>query len=196
MNQYVLLAKQTVENYLIERKIIAPPTNLPKEFLEKRAGVFVTIEKCASSAHPPMRRELRGCIGTYLPTKINIAEEIINNAIAAATEDYRFEPIKKDDIPYLSYTIYVLSEPELIENINELNPKKFGIIVKTAPFAFPNEDPVFDGNVSSKTGLLLPDLEGINVPEEQFSIACQKAGINPEKEEVFIYRFIAEKYEG
>ncbi len=186
MNQYISLAKQTVETYLTERKIIEPPTNLPKEFFEKRAGVFVTIEQ---------DKKLRGCIGTYLPTKINIVEEIINNAIAAATEDYRFEPIKKEELPYLSYTVYILSEPELIENINELNPKKFGIIVKTAPFAFPNEDPVFDANISSKTGLLLPDLEGINISEEQFSIACQKAGINPKKEKVFIYRFTAEKYQ-
>ncbi|OGZ18891.1 MAG: AMMECR1 domain-containing protein, partial [Candidatus Nealsonbacteria bacterium RBG_13_38_11] len=148
--------------------------------------VFVTIEQ---------NKELRGCIGTYLPTRINIAEEIINNAIAAATEDYRFEAIKKEELPYLSYIVYILSAPELVEGINELNPKEFGIIVKTAPFTYPNESPVFDGNVSFKAGLLLPDLKGINTPEEQFSIACQKGGINPAKEKVFIYRFRAEKHQ-
>lgn len=185
MNQYVLLAKQAVESYLVEGKIIPPPKNLPREFFEKKAGVFVTIEQ---------NKKLRGCIGTYLPTKINMAEEIISNAIAAAAEDYRFEKIKEEELPYLSYTVYVLSEPELIEGLKDLDPKKFGIIVKTAPFTYPDENPAFDENVSFKAGLLLPDLEGIETAEEQFAISCQKAGINPEKEKVFIYRFTAEKY--
>ncbi len=184
MNQYVSIAKSAVETYIKEKKVIEPSEILPKELFEKRAGVFVTIEQ---------DKKLRGCIGTYLPTKINIVEEIINNAIAAATEDYRFESIKKEELPHLSYSVYILSEPELVENTNELNPKKFGIIVKTAPFTYPNENPVFDGNISFKAGVLLPDLEGINTPEEQFSIACQKAGINPEREKVFIYRFTTEK---
>jgi len=186
MNQYTLLAKKAAETYIKERKIIDATSDLPNEFLTRKAGVFVTIER---------DKQLRGCIGTHLPTKINIAEEIINNAIAASTEDYRFEKIKKEELPYLSYTVYILSEPELVENFSELDPKKFGIIVKTSPFTYPDENPVFDGNVSYKAGLLLPDLEGVDKAEDQFSIACQKAGINPEKEKVFIYRFTTEKHQ-
>ena len=191
------LAKISVETYVKEKKIIEPPADLPQEFLEKKGGVFVTIEKRLSGlprSEPKVL--LRGCIGTYLPTKINIAEEIIHNAIAAATEDYRFGPIKKEELPNLAYTIYILGEPELIKDIKELDPKKYGIIVKTAPIVSPNStDVVFDGHSPFKSGLLLPDLEGVDTVEEQISITCQKGGINPEKEKILIYKFTVQKYQ-
>jgi len=187
MNFYTLLAKQAIENYVKEGKIISLLEDLPEEFLKRRAGTFVTIDK---------ENELRGCIGTYLPTRINIAEEVIRNAIAAATEDYRFGSIQKEELPYLSYTVYILSYPEPVKDIKELNPKKFGVIIKTGPFTFPNEkEVVFDGVIPYKTGLLLPDLEGVDTIEKQISIACQKGGIDPESEKIFIYRFTVEKYQ-
>ena len=187
MNPLVSLAKQAVENFIKEGKVLSLPADLSEEFLAKRAGTFVTIEKDG---------QLRGCIGTYLPTRINVAEEIIRNAIAAATEDYRFGPIQKEELPRLSYTIYILSYPEPVKNVKELDPKKFGIIVKTGPFTYPNqENVVFNGVVPYKTGLLLSDLEGVDTIEKQLSIACQKGGIDPEKEKIFIYRFTVEKYQ-
>jgi len=137
---------------------------------------------------------LRGCIGTYLPTRENIAKEIVSNAIAAATEDYRFEPIQKKELPYLKYTVYILSKPELVKDIKELDPKKFGIIVKTIPIAS-NRDVVFNGHSPYKSGLLLPGLEGIDTIEKQIAIACRKGGINPTKERIIIYRFKVEKHE-
>jgi len=170
MNPYVKLAKEAVESYIKERKVIKPSENLPREFLERKAGVFVTIME---------GKELRGCIGTYLPTQDNIALEIIQNAISAATEDYRFNSIQKTDLNSLSYSVYILSEPVLVKNQSELNPRKFGIIVKTA----------------RGSGLLLPDLEGVDTIDQQISIACQKGGINPQKEKIAIYKFTAEKYE-
>ena len=187
MNFFVSLAKEAVENYVKDKKIVSPPENLPAEFFHKKAGVFVTIEK---------NGQLRACIGTYLPTQKNIAKEIISTAIAVATEDYRFGPIEKDELPYLAYTVYILSEPEPIKNISELNPKKFGIIVKTQGFS-QSSDVIFNPSpkVYQKTGLLLPGLGGINTAEKQVSMACQKAGIDQTAEKIFIYRFKAEKYE-
>ncbi len=187
MHPLILLTKLAIENYLKKGKIISSLNDLPEEFLTKRAGTFVTIEKDG---------ELRGCIGTYLPTRINIVEEIIRNAIAAATEDCRFGPIEKEELPYLSYTVYILSEPELVKNIKELDPKKFGVIVKTMPITFSQgTDVVFNGHFVAKTGLLLPDLEGVDTTEKQLSIACQKGGIDPEREKIFIYRFTVGKYQ-
>ncbi len=186
MDAFVNLAKLAVENYVKEGKIMEPPEDLPEELLKRRSGAFVTIEK---------NGELRGCIGTYLPTKINIAEEIIHNAVAAACEDYRFGLVQKEELPSLSYTVYILNSPEPVKDIRELDPKKFGIIIKTGPFTFPNEpDVVFDGKAPYKTGLLLPDLDGVDTVEQQLNIACLKGGINPEKEKTFIYRFTVEKY--
>ncbi len=186
MNPLVLLAKQAVENYIKEGKIIESPKDLPKEFSQRKAGAFVTIEKDG---------ELRGCIGTYLPTRKNIAEEIIQNAIAAATEDYRFGPISKEELPYLSYEVSILSEPEPVKDIKELDPKKYGIIVKSQGFAS-GSDVIFNTAPKSyqKTGLLLPDLEGVDTIEKQISIACQKGGIDPQTEKIIIYKFTVEKY--
>ncbi|MGB9743254.1 MAG: AmmeMemoRadiSam system protein A [Minisyncoccales bacterium] len=187
MNNYVSLAKLAVETFIKENKIIAPPRNLPKEFFEQKAGTFVTIEK---------NGELKGCIGTYLPLRQNIAEEIIYNAIAAATEDYRFAPIQKNELSNLSYTVYILHPPQLIKDLKELNPKKYGIIVKTAPLSQPDGmDVIFNGHLVPKTGLLLPDLEGVETVEKQIIIACQKGGIDPLKEKIFIYKFTVDKYE-
>jgi len=182
------LAKSAVENYVKEKKIISIPVDLPEEFLKRKTGTFVTIEK---------NGKLRGCIGTYLPTRENIAEEIIYNAIAAASEDFRFGLIQKEELPYLSYTVYILSEPKLVKDIKELDPKKYGIIVKTTPFPTPisQRDVVFNGHFVPKSALLLPDLEDINTIEQQISNACRKGGINPGQEKIIIYKFTVKKYQ-
>ncbi len=169
------LARKAVETFIKERKIIKEPPELPEKFLKEKSGVFVTIEKLNPSTN---KKELRGCIGTYLPTKENIAKEIISNAISAATQDYRFGAVTEKELPHLSYTVYILKEPQKISSIKELNPKKYGIIVKCG----------------KKIGLLLPDLKDINTTEEQIFYACQKAGINPTKDPIEIYRFEAKKY--
>jgi AMMECR1 domain-containing protein len=87
-----------------------------------------------------------------------------------------------------------LNEPELVKDIKELNPKKYGVIVKTFPIS-PSGDVVFNGHFVAKSGLLLPDLEGVDSVEQQISIACQKAGIDPEREKFLIYKFTVEKYQ-
>lgn len=179
--------KRAVESYVKTGETISLDKGLDKEFLNRKAGVFVTILKDG---------DLRGCIGTYMPTKNNIAEEVISSAIAAASEDYRFGPIKKEELPYLSYEIYILEEPEPIKDIKELDPKKFGIVVKAMPLSFPTGiDVALSGHMRLKSGLLLPDLDGVDTVEQQISIACQKAGINPLKEKISIYKFRAKKYQ-
>ena len=188
MHPLVQLSKAAVENYLERGEVISPPENFPKKFLKKKAGTFVTIKKDG---------ELKGCIGTYLPVQENIAKEVIRNAISAATEDYRFEPIKKEELSSLSYTIYILKEPELVKDIKKLNPKKYGVIVKSIPVISLDNGTkrLFSSQTSIKSGLLLPDLKDIDTPEKQISVACQKGGIDPREEEIIIYRFKAKKYD-
>jgi len=150
----VKLARKAVETFVKEGKIISPPS--PSEMIpemKERAGVFVSIKK---------RGKLRGCIGTYLPTRKNVAEEVIRNAIAACSEDPRFEPVREDELPYLEYSVDVLTEPEPVYDLRELDPKVYGVIVEAS-----------DG----RKGLLLPDLEGVDTVEEQIDIASRKAGI-------------------
>ena len=186
MNPYLSLAKQAIENYIEKKTIISPTSDLPADCLAKRAGTFVTIRQ---------NEELKGCLGTYLPSQENIAKEIISNAVAAATQDYRFSPIKREDLPNLSYTVYILNEPELVRDTKELDPKKYGVIVKAQVFS-PSSDVIFNPSptVEEKTGLLLPGLEGVDTPEQQIFIACQKGGIDPTREKITLYRFSVEKH--
>jgi len=183
MNPYINLAKQSIENYIKTGAIIKLPKDLPKEFYNRKAGVFVTIKK---------DNELRGCIGTFLPTQKNVGEEIISNAISAATQDYRFSLIAQNELSELNYEVSILSEPEKVDEIDDpekfseekfkqagLNPKKYGVIVKTS---------------GERSGLLLPDLEGVDLVEKQISIACQKAGINYGIDKIVLYKFTVEKY--
>lgn len=166
------IAKMSVETYIKSGKVINLPNKTPDNLKNKKAGVFVTIEKNGN---------LRACIGTYIPTKENITEEIIQNAISAATEDYRFGPILEEELPLLSYIVYILEKPEKTLSLSDLDPKKYGILVKS------KINP-------RKTGLLLPALEEINTVGEQISSVCQKSGIIPGEEPFEIYRFAAQKY--
>jgi len=170
-NPLVKLAKEAVESYIRNNKIIGPDSTLPGKYLKEKAGVFVSIHR---------NGKLRGCIGTYAPTKENIAREIIANAIEAATGDPRFDTVKKSDLPLLAYEVYILEKPELIDSASKLDPKVFGVIVT--------------GNESKRTGLLLPGLEGIDTVEQQLACVCQKAGIDPNEEKTMLYRFRAEKF--
>ena len=170
MNPYVKLAKETVESYIKTGKIPPLPDNLSKKLTSERAGVFVSIYK---------GEELRGCIGTYLPTEPNLAEEIIGNAIAAASQDYRFSPITVKELPKLIYSVYILEEPRQIKNLKELDPKKYGILIKSE---------------TGKSGLLLPDLDGIDTVEKQLTAVCHKCGVRFSEEKVMICKFGAKKY--
>lgn len=154
---YVRLARTTLETYVREGKVPALPNDLPEEILKNRAGVFVSIKK---------HGELRGCIGTFLPTQKNIAEEIQRNAISAGCEDPRFYPVKPNELSKLKYSVDVLTKPESIDSFDKLDPKKYGVIVRKG----------------FRSGLLLPDLEGVDTVEEQISIVLKKADIRPDED--------------
>ncbi|MBW6441110.1 AmmeMemoRadiSam system protein A [Patescibacteria group bacterium] len=173
MNEYVKLAKFAIESYVKTGHNIKVPEKLPENFYREQKGVFVTIYEISPE------KKLRGCIGTFLPTKECLAQEIIDNAISAATCDHRFDCIKENKLENLKYEVSILNSPEQIDSTQNLDVKKFGIIVKSA-----------DG----RTGLLLPDIDGIETPEHQISIACQKASINLENEVIELYKFTVTKY--
>ena len=167
MHPLVKLAKDTIEEYVRNGDIIKPPANLSAE-MTGEAGVFVSIKK---------KGELRGCIGTFQPTRESIALEIIQNAVSASTQDPRFPPVSPAEIDKLEYSVDVLSEPERISGKDELDPRKYGVIVKSG----------------EHRGLLLPDIEGVDTPEEQIRIAAMKAGIYS-AEEMELYRFEVKRY--
>ncbi len=169
MDYYVKLAKKSVEAYIKEGKEIKAPLKPDSGDKNLQAGVFVTIYK---------GKDLRGCVGTYLPTQKNIAEEIVHNARSAA-QDSRFPPMKIEELSKLSYEVSILSEPKPVTDKSKLDPKRDGIIVFSD---------------FGRSGLLLPDLEGVETVEQQIAIACQKGGIDWPNDKLEIFSFQVEKH--
>ncbi|HHW12878.1 MAG TPA: AmmeMemoRadiSam system protein A [Firmicutes bacterium] len=164
---FVRVARQTVENYLLGTETAIVPGDLPPEAQEP-AGAFVSIKK---------HGQLRGCIGTVFPTQPTFLEEIRHNAISAALHDPRFEPVQAEELPDLVYSVDRILPPESVAGPADLDPQKYGVIVRSG----------------RKTGLLLPNLEGVETVEEQLAIAKRKAGIGPH-EPVELERFEVVRY--
>lgn len=146
----------------------APPP--PSSMLSRPSACFV----CSKTRG----RELRGCIGTFEPEKNTLAEEVVANAIKAATRDPRFRPLSESELPTLRYSVDVLGtlEPARFE---ELDPAVFGLMVVD--------------RTGVRRGLLLPNIEGINTADRQVSVAAGKAGIQPD-EPLRLYRFRTRRF--
>ncbi len=140
-----------------------------EQLFSNQAGAFVSIKK---------HGELRGCIGTTGPTAPSLVEEIMRNAVSAGTRDPRFPPVTADELPELTYSVDILGQPEPVQDPSDLDVRRFGVIV----------------SAKGRSGLLLPDLEGVDTVEDQLAIACRKAGISPD-EAYRIQRFEVIRYQ-
>ena len=169
MHPLVKLAKDTVELYIREHKILEISEDELSPEARQRAGVFVCLK---------IRDNLRGCIGTFQPMEPSIAHEIVRNAISAATCDPRFSCVRTDELDAIEYTVDILTPPEKIVNRSELDPMRFGVIVQAG----------------ARRGLLLPDLDGVDTIDQQIGIAMQKAGISPGSP-IELFRFEVKRFE-
>ncbi len=169
MHPLIRLAKETVELYVREGKTRNVREDELTPELRQRAGVFVCLK---------IHGNLRGCIGTFQPTEQTIVHETVRNAISAAACDPRFACVRADELDAIEYTVDVLTPPERVTSMSELDPRRYGVIVQA-------------GN---RRGLLLPDIEGVDTVDYQISIAMQKAGI-PRGTTVEIFRFEVKRFE-
>ncbi len=167
-DEYVRLARLSLEHFVQKGEILKRPENLSEELMNKKAGTFVSLK---------INGQLRGCIGTISAVKDCIADEIIRNAVSACSEDHRFDPVTKDELPFLVYSVDVLGETEPVNGIEELDANKYGVIVSRG----------------MKRGLLLPNLEGVDTPKKQIEIALRKAGISV-NEKYDIERFMVVRH--
>jgi len=168
MHPLVKLAKDTIELYIRERKVptVSDADRTPE--MQQQAGVFVSLK---------IRGMLRGCIGTFQPSEPDVAHEIVRNAVSAATADPRFPPVRAEELPSLEYSVDVLTAPEPVAGLQDLDPRRYGVIVQAG----------------GRRGLLLPDLAGVDTAEEQVGIAMQKAGILPDTP-ITLFRFEVQRY--
>ena len=164
------LARQTVETFVCERLVIAPPPLPADSPLIYPAACFVSIKTEYG--------ELRGCIGTIEPVQPTLVEELIANAINAATRDPRFLPVAPAELPHLRFSVDVLDAPEPTR-LEDLDPDIFGVIVTD--------------ETERQRGLLLPAIEGVETVEQQVSIAARKAGLQPRAVHR-LYRFRVQRF--
>lgn len=148
------LARNAVETFVLSGKQV--PAAASAGVLGARAACFVSIKTRTG--------DLRGCIGTIEPVKETLAEELITNAISAATRDPRFLPVAASELPNLRYSVDVLAAPEPA-TFDELDPAIYGVIV--------------EDEARLHRGLLLPDIAGVETSTQQVEIAARKAGIYP-----------------
>ena len=151
------LARLSLETYVrTGSRLERLPDGLPDELTRRAAGAFVSLH---------IGGRLRGCIGTIAPTRANVAQEIVQNAVSAGTRDPRFPPVHPEELDELEYSVDVLGEPEPVNSLDQLNPKRYGVIV----------------SCGMRRGLLLPALDGVDTVAQQVDIARQKGGIRAEE---------------
>jgi AmmeMemoRadiSam system protein A len=136
------------------------------------APVFVTLRTKDG--------RLRGCIGTLRATEPNVVFETARSAVLAASQDPRFAPVAPAEIAELRVEVSVLLPEEAVSGLAELDPQRYGVIVRDEGY---------------RHGVLLPNVEGVDDAETQVSIARRKAGI-PEQAPVRLSRFRVMKYHG
>ena len=168
MNSLVALAYQAIETYLTKGQTMSPPDPLPDNMAESRA-VFVSLHRDDGM--------LRGCRGTISPTEPNLAQAIINTAIASATDDPRFPPMSIDELDGLDVKVDVLSDMDPVSDTSELDEKKYGVVIQSG----------------YRRALLLPDIAAVESVPHQLELVRRKAGIGPD-EPVELYRFTVTRY--
>ncbi|MCD6270960.1 AmmeMemoRadiSam system protein A [bacterium] len=167
------MARESVETYIKEGKI--PEFSEDNPMLNQKLGAFVTIKK---------HGKLRGCIGEFSPTKEPLYKVVSKMAIAAATKDIRFSPVKEEELDELEYEVSVLSEPQKIDNWRKIELGKHGVIIRQSL-----NQGVFLPQVADETGWSL---------EKFLSELCfQKAGLPPDcykDKNTEIYTFTAKVF--
>ena len=171
----VKTARMAVTEFLSNGKRMKLESEYEKRF-SFNSGIFVTLNNTDG---------LRGCIGFPMPDK-KLSHGIIDAAIAAATEDPRFSPVKTNELKDIMFEVTVLTPPveititDPMEYLEKIKVRRDGLIIRN----------------SFSSGLLLPQVPveyGWNV-EEFLQHTCEKAGL--EKDTWKNQKVKIEKFEG
>ncbi len=125
------IARETLKIYLKDGDI--PEIKVGSKRLRKKLGAFVTLRRRPSTGSTGSLQalgpagELRGCIGRFSPTDIPLYQVVQEMAMAAATEDIRFEPVTFDELSDIEIEISVLSEMKKIDDWREIEIGKHGV---------------------------------------------------------------------
>ena len=171
MNPLIQIVRASIEANLKNEKY-SPGA----EDQSQASGIFVTLWK----KHASGEKVLRGCIGRHQRKFTELSQEVADCAVLSATQDPRFMPVDLSELPQLSVEISLLSPPEKISDISQLDPMRFGVIVKCG----------------MKQATLLPDIDGVETTSQQLEIVYRKAGITSQEvkqKQVEYFRFEVRK---
>lgn len=167
---YVALARRAIEDFL-ENGRLSHPEAEPGD--PSPMGLFVSLHEAPRRGEEEGR--LRGCIGSVVPSAPTFRDELAHVAVSAAMSDPRFPPLQPEELDGLDITVYLLGELEPISDISELDPARYGVVLREP---------------HGRTGLLLPAIPGITTAEQQVAIARQKGRFRA-NEPIDMYRFEA-----
>ena len=118
------IARKTLEKYFSNEKFM--PTGEDRKKYYEKGACFVTLT---------MNDVLRGCVGSLVATK-NLWQDVVDNAINAAFNDYRFPPLRKEELEHVKIEVSVLSPATQIKYKNSADllnkiKKTYGIILES-----------------------------------------------------------------
>lgn len=173
--ELIRIARETVDMYVRTGK--AAEFNVYDRRFLKEEGAFVTIHK---------NGDLRGCIGNIIG-RGPLAKTVRDMAIAAASQDPRFPPVRPEELPETDVEVSVLSRPRVTTDVGEIVMGRHGVIISRG----------------FKSGVFLPqvaDETGWTREEFLSQLCSQKAGLprecwkDPEtKIEIFTAQVFGEK---
>jgi AmmeMemoRadiSam system protein A len=111
------IARTTLNTFIKDGKLPPIDSSALSSVLKLNCGAFVTLT---------INGELRGCIGRFMPDK-PLYQVVQEMAVSASTQDYRFNPVKKDELDKIRIEISVLSPLKPISSADEFNYGKEGI---------------------------------------------------------------------
>jgi AmmeMemoRadiSam system protein A len=156
------LAREALTQGVNGRQLLPLDLSTLTQHLRENGASFVTLTE---------QGELRGCIGTLEPYQ-PLAEDVREHAVAAAINDYRFPPVRSQEVSHIQIEISRLTLPnELIyqdpqELLKRLRPNIDGVVLR-------------DG---IRRATFLPQVwEKLPDPELFLTYLCQKMGMNGDR---------------
>jgi AmmeMemoRadiSam system protein B/AmmeMemoRadiSam system protein A len=162
------LAKETVQAQVTGKPL--PVWNGSDRRMKADGAVFVTLKEKSG--------RLRGCIGS-IKAYTSLFRSVSQNAVAAATKDPRFSPVRPEELPGIDLEVTVLSPMEPVSGPNEIRVGTHGVYLEA----------------SGRSSVFLPQVpveQGWNL-DTYLNELAMKAGLPPDGwKKGRLYRFTAE----
>jgi AmmeMemoRadiSam system protein A len=157
--QLLRLARQSIERVACGEGYLSPDLDGMSPRLRAPGACFVTLTRPDG--------ELRGCIGGLEAVR-PLALDVCEHAAAAAVEDYRFMPVRPEEVPDIRIEISRLTPPQ---------PLEYDHPEDLPGLLHPNLDGVVLHDMGRRATFLPQVWEKLPDPRAFLSHLCQKMGL-------------------